>query len=175
MADTPATQTEVNAARRQLAKMFSELEQNPSTYFSCGLIDDDLFRWRCTIFGPEGTPFAGGFFPTELTFTGKYPNFPPKMRFLCPMWHPNVHKDNGTVCISILHPPGKDPHQYESQTERWLPIHSVESIVVSVLSMLLDPNIESPLNVDAARDFRTDRDSYNRKIIVCATRSVEYC
>jgi len=60
-----------------------------------------------------------------------------------------VEKD-GSVCISILHEPGDDKWGYESASERWLPIHTVETIIVSVISMLAEPNDESPANVDAA-------------------------
>ena len=34
---------------------------------------------------------------------------PPAMTFRTKMWHPNIYPD-GKVCISILHPPGDDPH-----------------------------------------------------------------
>jgi ubiquitin-protein ligase len=54
------------------------------------------------------------------------------------------------VCISILHEPGDDKYGYESASERWLPVHTVETILLSVISMLADPNYESPANVDAA-------------------------
>lgn len=65
------------------------------------------------------------------------------------MYHPNVY-DDGTVCISILHAPGEDKWGYEKASERWLPVHTVESILVSVISMLSSPNDESPANIDAA-------------------------
>lgn len=54
------------------------------------------------------------------------------------------------MCISILHDPGEDKYGYERPEERWLPIHTVETIMVSVISMLADPNDESPANLDAA-------------------------
>lgn len=58
---------------------------------------------------------------------------------------------NGVVCISILHPPGEDQlNQQETADERWRPILGVESILVSVISMLSDPNDDSPANIDAA-------------------------
>ena len=57
---------------------------------------------------------------------------------------------NGNVCISILHEPGDDKWGYEKASERWLPVHTVETILISVISMLADPNDESPANVDAA-------------------------
>lgn len=60
---------------------------------------------------------------------------------------------NGDVCISILHEPGEDKFGYEKPEERWLPIHTVETIMISVISMLADPNSDSPANVDAAVSF----------------------
>lgn len=54
------------------------------------------------------------------------------------------------MCISILHEPGDDKYGYERAYERWLPVHTVETILISVISMLADPNDESPANVDAA-------------------------
>lgn len=98
--------------------------------------------------GPEGTPFEGGLFPATLTFPKDYPLSPPTMRFTCDFFHPNVYQ-NGTVCISILHPPGDDPNMYESSSERWSPVQSVEKILLSVVSMLAEPNDESGANIDA--------------------------
>lgn len=62
---------------------------------------------------------------------------------------------NGDVCISILHEPGEDKYGYEKPEERWLPIHTVETIMISVISMLADPNGDSPANVDAAVSSKT--------------------
>lgn len=49
-----------------------------------------------------------------------------------------------------MHEPGDDKWGYEKASERWLPVHTVETILISVISMLADPNDESPANVDAA-------------------------
>lgn len=67
---------------------------------------------------------------------------------------------NGNVCISILHEPGDDKYGYEKASERWLPVHTVETILISVISLLADPNDESPANVDAAV-------SGPRRLILC--------
>lgn len=59
--------------------------------------------------------------------------------------------ENGKVCISILHPPGTDPlNPLETADERWRPILGVEAILLSVISMLNSPNIESPANLEAS-------------------------
>lgn len=105
----------------------------------------------------------GGFFKARLTFPTDYPFMPPKMRFVSDMWHPNVYKD-GSVCISILHPPGNDPNQYEKASERWNPVHTVESILVSVLSMLASPNDESAANLDAAKEWRESPKVFKKKV-----------
>ncbi|ORZ35056.1 ubiquitin-conjugating enzyme E2 G2-like protein, partial [Catenaria anguillulae PL171] len=83
------------------------------------------------------------------------------MKFTCPMYHPNVYPD-GTVCISILHAPGEDPNMYESSSERWSPVQSLEKILLSVTSMLAEPNDESGANVDASKMWREDRAQFSR-------------
>jgi ubiquitin-conjugating enzyme E2 G1 len=73
------------------------------------------------------------------------------MTFKSKMWHPNIYPD-GKVCISILHPPGVDSmNTQEKAEERWRPILGVEAILISVISMLNDPNCESPANLDASK------------------------
>ena len=56
---------------------------------------------------------------------------------------------DGRVCISILHTPGDDPLGYETAAERWSPVQSIEKILLSVVSMMAEPNDESGANVDA--------------------------
>lgn len=163
----------VATAKRMLTKEFQKLSQEPNSFFSAGLIDDDIFRWRVTIIGPAKTPYEGGVFPAVLEFPDDYPDNPPKMKFLCPMYHPNI-KETGEVCISILHPPGEDIYEYEDRSERWLPIHTVETIIISVISMLSDPNPESPENLDAARTYRNDKHEYMRKVRRTVEQSYDF-
>jgi ubiquitin-protein ligase len=94
------------------------------------------------------------------------------MKFISEIWHPNVHA-NGDVCISILHEPGEDAYGYEHSSERWLPIHTVETILLSVISMIADPNAESPANVDAAKEFRDRPDEFKRHVMRCVRKSIE--
>jgi ubiquitin-conjugating enzyme E2 G1 len=95
------------------------------------------------------------------------------MKFVTDIWHPNVYPD-GRVCISILHPPGTDDHNpLETAEERWRPILGVEAILISVISMLADPNDKSPANIDAAVMWREKRDEYNKKVKECVRRSLE--
>ncbi|CAN4106843.1 unnamed protein product [Withania somnifera] len=133
-----------------LQKQLKDLCKHPVDGFSAGLVDEsNLFEWSVTIIGPQDTLYEGGFFNAIMSFPQNYPNSPPTVRFTTEIWHPNVYSD-GKVCISILHPPGDDPNGYELASERWSPVHTVESIVLSIISMLSSPNDESPANVEAA-------------------------
>jgi ubiquitin-conjugating enzyme E2 G1 len=78
--------------------------------------------------------------------------------------HPNVYKD-GRVCISILHEAKADEfNQQEKMSEKWRPILGVEAILVSVLSMLSDPNFESPANIDASVELKNNAKAYRQRI-----------
>ena len=84
-----------------------------------------------------------------------------------------VYSD-GKVCISILHPPGTDEfNNQETADERWRPILGVESILLSVISMLNDPNINSPANIDAALEYRDNYETYKKKVRKLTIQSVE--
>lgn len=156
-----------------LRKELKELSRSGVEGFSAGLVDDsNIYEWQVTIMGPPDTYYEGGFFTAVLSFPSDYPNSPPTARFTSEMWHPNVYKD-GRVCISILHSPGDDPHGYESASERWLPVHSVQSIMLSIISMLSSPNDESPANIDAAKEWREDRESFKKRVARIVRKSQE--
>jgi len=158
-----------------LARQYRDLKKNPVDGFSAGLVDENnILEWEVILIGPPDTLYEGGIYNARLTFPPEYPLLPPKMRFLTKMWHPNIY-ENGEVCISILHAPGEDQWGYESASERWLPIHTVETILVSVISLLSadPPSLDSPANVDAARQVRTDLGGYRKKVRRLARESAE--
>ncbi|KAL9101755.1 MAG: hypothetical protein Q9163_003031 [Psora crenata] len=153
-----------SVASRRLFHEYKLLSTSTPDGIAAGPIsEDDIFQWDALIEGPEGTPYEGGVFPALLKFPRDYPLNPPSMRFLVEVWHPNVFPC-GLVCISILHPPGDDPLHYEKASERWSPIQSVEKILISVMSMLAEPNDESPANVEAARMWRERREEFDKKV-----------
>ncbi|GAU95399.1 hypothetical protein RvY_07022 [Ramazzottius varieornatus] len=159
-------------ALKRLMAEYKQLLQDPPEGIMAGPVsDENYFEWEALIPGPEGTFFEGGIFPTKLTFPSDYPLSPPKMVFTCEMFHPNIYPD-GRVCISILHPPGDDPMGYETSAERWSPVQSIEKILLSVMSMLAEPNDESPANVDAAKTYRENRDDFKRRAQILARKTL---
>ncbi|KAJ1435224.1 ubiquitin-conjugating enzyme/RWD-like protein [Ochromonadaceae sp. CCMP2298] len=159
-----------------LRRQYMELARNPPDGVSVGLgEEEDIFKWDLMIIGPPDTLYEGGFFNCKLEFPLDFPNAPPTMTFKTTIWHPNVYED-GRVCISILHAPGVDQYnEHESATERWRPILGVESIIVSVISMLSDPNDESPANIDAAVMWRNDKPAFKKKVREVVRRSQDDC
>jgi ubiquitin-conjugating enzyme E2 G1 len=158
-----------------LRRQLMDLKKHPVDAFSVGLVDESsLLEWEVIIIGPADTLYEGGIFKARLSFPPEYPLLPPKMRFITPMWHPNIYPD-GSVCISILHAPGDDQWGYEDASERWLPVHTVETILISVISLLNSdqPNLESPANIDAAKQVRDHLDEYKKKVRRLARKSAE--
>jgi len=111
--------------------------------------DNNIMHWSAVIFGPENTPWEGGTFSLDLTFSEEFPNKPPKVRFTTKMFHPNIYTD-GSICLDILQ-------------NQWSPIYDIAAILTSIQSLLCDPNPNSPANSEAAQLFQS-----NKRECVCA-------
>jgi len=139
------------------------IQEDPIEGFKMLHVDDsNIFDWQIAIFGPPGTAYAGGYFKAHIRFPGDYPFSAPSFRFLTKIWHPNIY-ENGEVCISILHPPIDDPQGGELPGERWNPTQSVRTVLISIISMLNEPNTYSPANVDASVAFRNWKEGKDNK------------
>lgn len=159
-------------AQKRLLKEYQGLSKDAPQGIIAGPRDEnDLFVWDCLLEGPEGTPYENGVFNATMTFPSDYPLLPPKLKFTPAILHPNIYAD-GVVCISILHSPGDDPTQYEAAAERWCPVQSVETILLSVMSMLAEPNIESAANIDASVMYRDNRALFEKKVREDVSRSL---
>ena len=153
-----------STAEKRLLREYQQLSKDPPPGIVAGPKSEaDLLNWECLLEGPLDTPYEYGVFPAVMTFPKDYPLNPPTLQFTPPLLHPNIYAD-GTVCISILHPPGHDPNQYERPEERWSPVQSIEKILLSVMLMLAEPNPESGANIDACKLWRDDREEYDKRI-----------
>lgn len=138
-------------------------------------VTDDIMNWTVWFSGPQGTPYYPGQYRAQLTFTNDFPYKPPNFRILSSFWHPNVYTD-GRICISILHPPGTDElNSAETAMMRWTPVQSIRTVLISIISLLSDPDPQdagAPANVDALVQFRKDPTSYNAKCKANAEKSL---
>ncbi|OAQ63102.1 ubiquitin-conjugating enzyme E2 [Pochonia chlamydosporia 170] len=132
---------------------------------SCGLVNDtNIFEWEVMLMiNDDCKYYGGGNFRARLVFPPTYPHMPPSLTFQTPIpFHPNIYT-NGNLCISILHPPEEDEYGYEAASERWSPVQSPETILLSTISLFHSPNDESPANVEAARLFREEREGKHKE------------
>ncbi|XP_032455404.1 ubiquitin-conjugating enzyme E2 R2-like [Nasonia vitripennis] len=143
-----------SSAVRALTLEYKKLQEEPVEGFRVKLVDDsNMFEWEVSIFGPPDTIYQGGYFKARMLFPIDYPYSPPSLHFTSKFLHPNVFVD-GRLCISILHPPINDPSSGESASERWTPARSVRTVLLSVISLMNEPNVSSPANVDASVMYR---------------------
>lgn len=145
-----------------------ELNKNPNSHFTISF-NENIYEWNFSIIGPEDTLYEYGIFSGNISFPNEYPNKPPKIKFTNEIFHPNIYT-SGSVCISILHE-GNDRYGYEDASERWSPSHSVNSIMMSIISMLSEPNLESPANITASKMYKDDYESYKKKIYMLVANS----
>ena len=148
------------AAQLRLMSDLKAIKQAPPAGCSASpLSDDSLFVWAATILGPSDSAWEGGLFTLRLTFSERYPEKPPRIRFTSECFHPNVYTD-GSICLDIIQ-------------DAWSPALDVNSILTSIQSLLTDPNCASPANPEAARMYQDEPKEYNRKVRRIAQKSVE--
>ena len=148
-------------AMKRLRLEYKAICKDVNTFYSIKPSDDDFLKWEFIMIGPPDTIYEGGMFTGYLSFPQNYPISPPQVYFN-KMIHPNVY-DSGMVCISILHE-GVDSWWYEKSFERWTPSHIVDSIMTSIISMLSDPNFESPANMNYSVMWKDKPDEYRAMV-----------
>ena len=147
-----------------MKRLYSELKQiseDPNYFYSITPGEDNILTCGFSMIGPPDTLYEGGIFSGSIFFTNTYPHQPPTVKFNN-ILHPNIY-DNGTVCISILHQ-GTDVYGYEQDYERWSPSQNINTIMLSILSLLSAPNFESPANVDASTLWQNNPSNYKQII-----------
>lgn len=120
--------------------------------------DSDMYNWTCYISGPEGTPYETLTYEIEVIFRKSHPFKPPMLRFVTPMFHPNV-SPNGSIWISLLH-------------ERWSPALTMTKLLMILRSILNDPEVNDIddeehthiVNKDAYNLWISDKDFYGEYV-----------
>ena len=108
---------------------------------------DDIMHWYAKIMGPPETPFEGGVFKLHITFPADYPFKPPKIHFETRIYHPNINAAGG-ICLDIL-------------KDNWSPALTVSKVLLSICSLLDDPNPDDPLVPEIADQYVKARPSYD--------------
>lgn len=130
----------------RLKKELEELIKNPPSNCSAGCVKNDIYHWRATISGPENTPYMGGIFVLDIHFPPNYPFKAPKCNFITKIYHPNINSA-GSICVDILR-------------HNWSPALTMSKVLLSISSLLDEPNPDDPLEPLIAKEYKEDRTTF---------------
>jgi len=133
-------------AARRIKKEIQDLTTDAPDNCSAGPQNENMYLWDAVIMGPTESPFTGGVFRLEIHFPTDYPFKPPKVVFKTKIYHPNI-APSGAICLDIL-------------KDQWSPALTISKVLLSICSLLTDPNPKDPLVPDIAEEYMRDRAKY---------------
>lgn len=133
---------------KRISKELEEIIKDPPASCSAGPVDtEDIYKWEASIMGPSDSPYSGGVFKLNIDFPTNYPFKPPKVRFVTKIYHPNINSSGG-ICLDIL-------------KDNWSPALTISKVLLSICSLLDDPNPDDPLVADIADKYINNRPLYD--------------
>ena len=133
-------------ALRRINKEIIDLKSDPPSNCSAGPIGSDIYQWEAVILGPEDSPYTGGVFKLRIQFPVDYPFKPPHIQFLTKIYHPNINSA-GMICLDIL-------------KGQWSPALTISKVLLSICSLLTDPNPKDPFVPEIAHIYMEKREEY---------------
>tara|TARA_B110000908_G_C10170310_1_gene410489 strand:- start:264 stop:713 length:450 start_codon:yes stop_codon:yes gene_type:complete len=136
------------AGLQRLRKEYDNLRKDPPAFCTASPKDANLYKWTAQIYGPADTPYCGGIFNLDISFPTEYPFTPPKINFTTPIYHPNINK-TGSICLDIL-------------KDKWSPALTISKVLISICSLLNDPNPSDPLEPEIAKEYTDNFDKFTQ-------------
>ena len=125
-------------AFKALKKRFYDFnKENYQNIWANPINDDDLFHWEASILDPDESPYEGGIFHLKMNFPTEFPFKPPVCYFTTKIYHPNI-SSNGSISLDVL-------------MDQWNPFLLYDKILISISSLLTDPNPDDFINSEAAK------------------------
>ncbi|KAK0734920.1 ubiquitin-conjugating enzyme/RWD-like protein [Lasiosphaeria miniovina] len=140
-----------NAAKRLQTELMQLMTSPAPGVSAFPSADGNLLSWRATIDGPDDTPYSGLTFKLSFEFPSNYPYAPPTVLFITPIYHPNVDF-SGRICLDIL-------------KDKWTAAYNIQTVLLSLQSLLGEPNNASPLNGEAAELWDKDPSQFKAKVM----------
>ncbi|TXT13516.1 hypothetical protein VHUM_00883 [Vanrija humicola] len=109
--------------------------------------ESNVFQWRAVLPGPVGSPYEGGVFEVDVRVPDDYPFSPPQLQFLTKVYHCNI-ASTGVICEFLL-------------KTAWSPALSLYKVVLSLSSLLTDPNPGDPLVPAIAQEYKKNRKKHD--------------
>ncbi|CAM9484216.1 unnamed protein product [Chrysoparadoxa australica] len=137
--------------KARLAKELKMLAVEPPPGVCGWPVDDDLTHLQAQLQGPDDTPYEGGIFLLDLVVPERYPFEPPKVRFLTPIYHPNIDT-GGRICLDTLkmQPAGS-----------WTPSINIPTLLTTIRVLVAQPNGDDGLMPDITSLFLSNREHFD--------------
>lgn len=124
-----------------------EMREHPPYNCSAGPLNDDIYIWQATILGPTGSPYENGMFYLRIEFPKNYPFTPPIIYFVTKIYHCNISNE-GNICLDIL-------------KENWSPALTISKVLLSICSLLNEPNPDDPFIPSIADILKTNKELHD--------------
>ncbi|KAJ2607699.1 hypothetical protein GGH99_002298 [Coemansia sp. RSA 1285] len=143
-----STASTLSSSAKRIQKELAEISLDPPSNCSAGPKGDNLYEWVSTIVGPTDSPYGGGVFFLDIHFPQEYPFKPPKIIFRTRIYHCNINSQ-GQICLDIL-------------KDNWSPALTISKVLLSICSLLTDPNPHDPLVHSIAQQLLNDRAEHDK-------------
>ncbi|KAK5863636.1 hypothetical protein PBY51_000653 [Eleginops maclovinus] len=137
----------------RLKRELQMLSTEPPPGITCWQTEEQIDDLRAQIVGGTETPYEGGLFTLEIKVPERYPFEPPKMRFLTPIYHPNID-NSGRICHDALKLPPKGA---------WKPSLNISTVLSSIQLLMAEPNPDDPLMADISSEFKYNKQLFTEK------------
>jgi ubiquitin-protein ligase len=128
---------------KEFKEMKDYIESKPidnHRFLNITMKDDNILDLEVSFLGPKESPYEEIISVISITLSKEYPIKAPTMVFKNTIYHPNI-SNSGVICIDIL-------------KNKWTPIYTLQLTLMSIISLLNDPNPDSPLNGIAAKGYK---------------------
>jgi ubiquitin-conjugating enzyme E2 T len=145
--------TAMSARTARLKKELEMLTSDPGPGVSAWPVDDNMTRLQGQILGPTESPYENGIYNLSIDIPDRYPFEPPRIKFLTPIYHPNIDSD-GRICLDTLK---VQPHG------SWTPSININTLLLTIRVLLSTPNADDGLVPDITEEYKRDKLLWFRK------------
>lgn len=132
------------------------LATDPGPGISAWVVDEaNILNMEASIEGPEGSPFGEGSYRLSVQVPERYPLEPPRVRFVTPIYHPNIDSE-GRICLDTLkmQPQGC-----------WSPSININTVLLTIRVLMAQPNAEDGLVPDITEEYKRDINLWKKKAL----------
>ncbi|KAF7730526.1 hypothetical protein EC973_001907 [Apophysomyces ossiformis] len=136
-------------ALKRIQRELGDIIRNPTPGIVVTAEENDVFRWKGLLSGPENSPYKGGTFKLDIVFSADYPFKPPTIKFMTKIYHPNID-DDGAICMDLL------------KADVWKPANRVIQILEALIILLEEPNPDDALVGSIAEVYNSNRAKFRK-------------